>query len=104
VARDGKNSHAIGHNDVRTLTKYPEPRFLKSRHCPEMIDSSDLRHTLHPSTNEQGSGGLTSKGSHFISSYADFDHAASFAPGQLLRRFNIFADRDADVGQCFLLG
>jgi hypothetical protein len=40
---------------------------------------------------------------HFNSGYTDFDHATYFAPGQFLRRLNIFADRDADVGQSFLL-
>lgn len=37
------------------------------------------------------------------SGYGDFDHPSVFVAGRFLGRFNILADRDADIGERFFL-
>jgi hypothetical protein len=44
VPRDRDEMRPVSHDDVLALADNPEPGLLKRLHCPEMINTRDLRH------------------------------------------------------------
>ncbi len=80
VARNRKDTLAIGHDDVLALASDPEARLLKRSHGPEVVDTGYPGHGL----------------------YGDLDLADFHASGILDCHFHVLADRIRDVRQGFL--
>lgn len=90
VRRNCQNSSTVSHDDVSALPNEAESSFFKRGNCAKVVDPWKLSQNLSlPAFN-------------FRLCHRNFDDSAPGVPRQFLGRLNIFADRDANVGERFL--